>query len=321
MRLMRILSTVGLVGLAAATIVTTGPATAAVAGAGKAEKVPNSVCADQQAGAKARPGGAAKADPNELTAEQAAAREVDLQKALRAKAQMGPQAGITAIVTIPVVFHIISEDGTRANGNIPDSMINSQMTILNQSYAGQFGGVDTQFRFTLQSINRVTNAAWYPIVNGSTAERNMKAALRVGGKGTLNIYTGLLSNNLLGWATFPQTTLDSYDGAVILAESLPGGSASPYNLGDTATHEIGHWLNLYHTFQGGCNGNGDFVSDTPAERAATFGCPTSQDSCRKNAGLDPIHNFMDYTDDSCMFEFTAGQAARMQSGWTAFRAA
>ena len=318
MRLRRILSAVGLTGLTAATIFTTGPATAAVAGA--AQKVPSNVCAVQQADAKARPGGAAKADPNELTAEQAAAREGELREALKAKAQMGPQAGIAAIVTIPVVFHVISEDGTRANGNIPDSMVNSQMTILNQSYAGQFGGVDTQFRFTLQSINRVTNAGWYPIVNGSSAEQAMKAALRVGGKGTLNIYTGLLSNNLLGWATFPQNTLSSYDGAVILAESLPGGTASPYNLGDTATHEIGHWLNLYHTFQGGCNGNGDFVSDTPAERSATFGCPTGQDSCRRNAGADPIHNFMDYTDDACMFEFTAGQTTRMQSAWTAFRA-
>jgi hypothetical protein len=318
MRLRRLLSTVGLTGLAAATILTTGPATAALAGA--PVSVPENVCVDQHADAKVRPGGAAKADPNELTARQAASREAETQKALRDKAKMGPQAGIAAIVTIPVVFHVISEDGTRAGGNIPDSMITNQMTILNQSYAGQFGGVDTQFRFTLQSINRVTNASWYPIVDGSTAERAMKAALRVGGKGTLNIYTGELSNGLLGWATFPQTTLNSYDGAVILAESLPGGTASPYNLGDTATHEVGHWLNLYHTFQGGCNGNGDFVADTPAEKSAAFGCPTGRDTCRNNAGADPIRNFMDYTDDACMNMFTAGQATRMQSGWTAFRA-
>jgi hypothetical protein len=318
MRLRRILSGVGLSGLAAATIFATGPATAAVAGG--LVSVPDNVCVDQNADAKARPGGGAKSDPNELTAEQAAARESDLRQALKANAKMGPEAGIAAIVTIPVVFHVISEDGTRANGNIPDTLINDQMTILNQSYAGQFGGVDTQFRFTLQSINRVTNAAWYPIVYNSTVERNMKAALRVGGKGTLNIYTGDLSDNLLGWATFPQNTLNTYDGAVILAESLPGGTASPYNLGDTATHEIGHWLNLYHTFQGGCNGNGDFVSDTPAERSSAFGCPTGRDTCRNRAGLDPIHNFMDYTDDACMFEFTAGQATRMQEAWTAFRA-
>src|SRR5918997_335078 len=121
MRLRRILSTVGLTGLTAATIFTTGPATAAVAGGAAA--VPSNVCVDQHADAKVRPGGAAKADPNELTPEQAAVREAEKRKALRANAKMGPQAGIAAIVTIPVVFHVISENGTRAGGNIPDSMI------------------------------------------------------------------------------------------------------------------------------------------------------------------------------------------------------
>jgi hypothetical protein len=218
-----------------------------------------------------------------------------------------------ATVTIPTVFHVISEDGTQANGNIPTTWINNQMNVLNAAYAS------AGFQFSLSSIDRVTNPAWYPIINGSTAEKQMKAALRVGNMGTLNIYTGLLSNNLLGWATFPTRKLSTYDGVVILAESLPGGNAAPYNEGDTATHEIGHWLNLYHTFQGGCSGKGDQVSDTPAEASPAFGCPTGRDTCA-GTGVDPIHNFMDYTDDACMFEFTAGQITRMLNGWNAYRA-
>ncbi|BCJ77543.1 zinc metalloprotease [Catellatospora sp. IY07-71] len=317
MNLRRSLSTLGLTALVAASTLTGGAAVGVAA-------APAPVCVEPAADAhaKAKPGGAAKHEPNELTADEVAANEKALQAALKARGKAPAQAGTAAAatVTIPVVVHVISEDGTRANGNIPDSMITSQINVLNQAYSGATGGAATAFAFQLQSINRVTNASWYPIVYNSNTEKAMKAALRVGGAGTLNIYTGLLSQDLLGWATFPQSNITSYDGAVLLAESLPGGNASPYNLGDTATHEIGHWLNLYHTFQGGCNGQGDQVADTPAEKTAAFGCPTNLDTCKSKPGLDPIHNFMDYTDDACMYEFTAGQATRMLDAWNAYRA-
>ena len=267
-----------------------------------------------------RPGGGGRHDPNELTPEQAAERDRALDSAYAERVGPGPSVvGPPQAYVIPVVVHVIAKDRTRAGGNIPQTLIEAQLRVLNQSYGGRTGGAATPFRFMLSRVDRVIKPEWYPIVVDSPAEQRMKAALRVGGAGTLNLYTGLLSDDLLGWATFPEKRLNRYDGVVVLAESLPGGRMSPYDEGDTATHEVGHWLDLYHTFQGGCEGAGDAVADTPAEAEPAFGCPTGRDSCLDEPGLDPIHNFMDYSSDACMHQFTPGQVTRMVRAWRAYR--
>jgi hypothetical protein len=79
-------------------------------------------------------------------------------------------------------------------------------------------------------------------------------------------------------------------------------------------------MGLYHTFQGACGKTGDFVADTPAEQSAAFGCPTARDSCNRGDGVDPVDNFMDFTDDSCKFEFTPAQEERMRRSFETFRA-
>lgn len=225
-------------------------------------------------------------------------------------------------VTVDTVFHVVSETTpTAAERRRLRTMVNRQMGVLNQSYAGATGGAETAFQFELADTNWVTNAKWAHVKPGGS-ERQMKAALHEGDQSTLNVYAADIGGGLLGWATFP----DGYkpqqsfmDGVVILDESMPGGDAGKYSLGDTLTHEVGHWLALYHTFQGGCGGEGDHVADTPEEAQPQFDCPEGADTCTA-PGLDPIHNFMDYTQDSCMYEFTPGQAARMSDAWTEFRA-
>jgi Pregnancy-associated plasma protein-A len=224
---------------------------------------------------------------------------------------------LAGTVTIKVYFHVIRKGAGLANGDIPTAWADNQILVLNKAFAGTApGGVGapTPFKFVKAGLNRTTNLTWYTAGPGSAAELAMKTALRQGTSRDLNIYTSSPGGGLLGWATFPwdvDTTLNGLklDGVVLLNQTLPGGSAAPYNVGDTATHEVGHWFGLFHTFQNGCAVIGDRISDTPSELSPAFGCPTGRNTCAA-AGVDPITNFMDYSNDSCMFKFTPKQAYR-----------
>ena len=252
-------------------------------------------------------------------------------RAHHARAAASARAGET---TVPVVWHVLRKGDALEAGNVPDEQIEAQIDVLNAAYEG------TGFTFDLQKITRTTKASWYHLVDtrgsdkrlyrGSSKEIKAKKALREGDATTLNLYSANLGKLLLGWAWLPWDFTDLegdplpryFDGVVVDFRSLPGSTAAGYdnyNLGDTATHEVGHWLGLYHTFDGGCEAPGDYVADTPAEASPAFQCPVGRDTCEA-AGEDPIHNFMDYTYDACMDRFTAGQATRMQESWAAYRA-
>jgi hypothetical protein len=244
-------------------------------------------------------------------------------------------AAAGATVTIPVAFHVIRKNLTVAGGNIPDSWISDQIDVLNAAYSGaqHAGAPDTGFRFELASVDRTTKSSWFSMnytsgdmhrfVRGSSKEIKMKQALSTRDPGTLDIYTANLGKTLLGYAYLPSDFSEGlpqfFDGVVAEYRSLPGGPFGDYSQGDTITHEVGHWLNLQHTFSGGCVAPGDFVDDTPYEASPAFNCPTGRDSCPDQPGVDPIHNFMDYTVDPCMYEFSPGQTVRMQQAWAAYR--
>jgi hypothetical protein len=248
--------------------------------------------------------------PSALEMTLQAAREQQWVAEQRAQGR-DPTAAATGGV-IPVYWHTITNSA--GQGAPTGQQISDQITVLNAAY------VSSGFSFELVAVDSSANNSWYTCTGGS-CETQMKNALRQGGANALNIYANNMGGGLLGWATFPSSYASApmMDGVVILTASVPGGSAAPYNLGDTATHEVGHWMGLYHTFQGGCRNPGDSVADTAAERSAAFGCPTGLNTCRFKRGKDPITNFMDYTDDACMTEFSLGQDDRMNQMFLQYR--
>jgi len=207
-------------------------------------------------------------------------------------------------IAIPTYFHEITDGQT---GSLTDAEIDESIAVLNVGFGSKF-----TFNLVGKTVNN--NAFWYTDPNSET---ELKTALKVGGCETLNIYS-TSGHGYLGYAYFPYSCNGFIlDGVVIASTTKPGGNA-PFDQGKTLTHEVCHWLGLYHTFQNACSGDGDEVDDTPAHAAPDFEC-IAADTCPSLPGANPIENFMNYTPDDCMNEFTPNQIDRMDTMWTEYR--
>lgn len=266
-------------------------------------------------------------DPNDLTLAQTEQTErAETRLAARARLRgLSQQRASLPSTKIDVYVHVIQRDD--GSGGVSRSRIKKQISVLNKAYAGKTSSRSTKtpFSFKLKDIDRTRSSAWYdwapPTERSNGDDVSAKTALHRGGPDDLNLYLAVLDDDLLGYSSFPFATTLARDGVVVLNASLPGGDATDYNKGDTATHEVGHWLGLYHTFQNGCVSPGDAVDDTPyqADGNNIFSCSTDLDTCA-SAGKDPVHNFMSYGDDKCLSRFTKGQVARMSLEWQDHRA-
>jgi len=271
---------------------------------------PDNVGASARGGADASRG----ADHRDVSAKEQRAIERRTKLILDRRGYSERKPGSGAI-TVPVYVHVMAaEDGS---GNVTDKQIADQIAVLNTTFGGgeSSTAANTGFTFTLAGTDRFYNDTWHR----DGASKKYRKATRQGGANALNMW--LVDFNYLGIATFPWDYAKSpgTDGIRVHYDSLPGGSIANYNLGETATHEAGHWFGLYHTFQGGCNEPNDEVADTAAQSSPTNGCPEGRDSCAL-PGFDPIHNYMDYSYDSCYTEFSAGQSSRSSQMFAAYRA-
>jgi hypothetical protein len=277
-----------------------------------------------------------KENPEYLTQEEMANTAARLQ---------APLFKNTAVRYIPVVFHIIHKHGFE---NISQTQINDALRVLNEDFrkrSGTNGGVSTDplavdmlYEFRLAQLD--PNGSPTSGVNRifSTQTDNATDAVKALSYWDKNRYFNIwvvnnINNNgqqgtILGYAQFPFMGSANTDGVVIRADQMGAiETAQLSQVGRTLTHEAGHWVGLYHTFQGGCantncNSQGDQVCDTPPVASSTFGCPNSRNSCNTdNPDLnDLVRNYMDYADGTCMNMFTAGQKARVDAIMSQFRA-
>ncbi|CAA9357784.1 MAG: hypothetical protein AVDCRST_MAG72-1957 [uncultured Nocardioidaceae bacterium] len=290
------------------------PATAAPPAEGR-----GLVCVDEHGHAESAESAAARGgrgpDHREVTELQQQQIDARVARILERKGVTTAEAKQNAArTTIPVYVHVMRDD--QGNGDVSNRQISRQMEVLNNTFSGGESDTasDAGYRFRLKDTTRYNNTAWHQ----DKQSAKYRSQTRQGGANALNMW--LVDFDLLGVATFPfdYPVNGDIDGIRVNYQSLPGGSIANYNLGETATHEAGHWLGLFHTFQGGCTPTNDAVLDTPAQSSPTNGCPEGRDSCVL-PGLDPIHNYMDYSYDSCYTEFSGGQSTRMAEMFEAFR--
>jgi hypothetical protein len=238
-----------------------------------------------------------------------------------------------AVITIPVVVHVVYNTVAQ---NISDAQVQSQIDVLNEDFRklnadasltpSIFASLatDCQIQFCLAQRDPNGNATT-GIVRKSTTTTSFSTNDNVkktasGGDDAwnssqyLNLWSANLSGGVLGYAQFPGGAAAT-DGVVILFSAFgrTGNVTAPYNKGRTATHEVGHWLNLRHIW-GDATCGSDLVNDTPTAQTSNFGCPTFPyhvGTCTGNTTGEMTMNYMDYTDDACMYMYTVGQAARM----------
>jgi len=272
------------------------------------------------------------ADPNYAARLQA----IDQQATVYAKQKAANPAQRTSssiIVTIPVVVHVLYNTDAQ---KISDAQVQSQIDVLNAdfhrlngdlnkvpaAFTSLIGDAGVQFVLAKRDPNgNATTGIVYKSTTATSFDSSDKMKYNSSGGDNawpaasyLNLWCCNLGGGLLGYAQFPGGAAAT-DGVVILYSAFgSGGSAvAPYNLGRTATHEVGHWLNLRHIWGDARCGN-DQVSDTPTQQTSNYGCPTFPHiTCSNGTTGDMFMNYMDYTDDGCMQMFSSGQGDRMDA--------
>jgi hypothetical protein len=258
----------------------------------------------------------------------------EIEKQIQDYIRNNPAGGERMVITIPTVFHVLYNTGAQ---NISDDQIQSQLTILNQDFRALNSeipslsstvfaglGADVEINFCLakqdptgaptNGITRkfTTNTSWG--FNDAMKFASSGGTNAWNTSNYLNIWVCELGGGLLGYAQFPSGPANT-DGIVILhsATGNIGTATPPFHLGRTATHEIGHWLNLIHIW-GDSNCGNDQVSDTPVHNTSNFGCPNYPHlSTCTGSPIEMTMNYMDYSDDPCMYMFSPGQKTRMRA--------